>query len=184
MYLLQFSLVQKHRYRSLNHTGSVRDTPTSMSSSLTFFVTFTFTEPMTCASVVRRGHGSQMAGIERVYCVKSCNSTEGSTTLFTFPKEETLRSKWEKFVLKGNISFSYTPSRSRICKRHFLWEDFVNGAFVKAGHATKLQLKYGAIGYPANLSKSIRLKQMIQAYSIFLNLPSLQFGGTNLGLTQ
>ena len=97
-----------------------------------------------------------------------CSQTreKDNTTLFRWPADENLASKWRSFVRLTRDKFF--PSKwSVICRDHFQEDDFENMQAWKLGEC-KLKLKAGA--YPSIRNKRHAGEFFYNIYFIFLIL--------------
>ncbi|XP_053342866.1 uncharacterized protein LOC128513118 isoform X2 [Clarias gariepinus] len=80
---------------------------------------------------------------KRLWCtVVGCNGEHSSRHVL--PTSEPLRTQWLNFIFKADVPADL-PKTVNVCANHFSLDCFINAGQYKAGFATKLLLKNGAV---------------------------------------
>ncbi|CAK8694889.1 unnamed protein product [Clavelina lepadiformis] len=81
--------------------------------------------------------------------IKYCNEKAEAkhTSMFSFPKEDSVKQQWVSFVKASNPHWASKTGhkQSTICSQHFQYDDFANYQMFRMGFSSKLLLKKGAV---------------------------------------
>ncbi|CAK8678778.1 unnamed protein product [Clavelina lepadiformis] len=98
--------------------------------------------------------------------IKHCNGKAEAKqiSIFSFPKNESVRQLWASFVKTANREWDRKTDRTRstICSQHFMRDDFTNYEMFRMGLSTKLCLKKAAVPsiFTENVLRKLQLAEV------------------------